>query len=146
MKNNNGFSFIEILVALSILGAFIFYFTGGNSDLLKRNKNLEELMIMERHVNSLYENIQSNIDIYQITYNPKDFNNNADPTKIKKYLPIAWDMNNLTTVSDCSECPGRMGFVIVPLEGYRGLYKLTIRVTHPNISVFKDYLFLINGK
>ena len=146
MKNQKGFSLVEVLVASGVMGALIYVFGSGSAFLSSKNKNLEELMLMERHVNSLYENIQSNIDVYQITYDPTNFNNNADPTKIAKYLPIAWDMKKLTTVSSCKSCPGRMGFIIVPLQGYRGLYKLTIRVTHPKIPNFKDYSFLINGK
>lgn len=137
---------VEVMVAAGLLGGLIYYFSGGTSFLSSRNKNLEELMIMERHVNTLSDNIQSNIDVYQITYDPKEFNANADPVKLAKYLPLAWDLKILTDVKNCLSCPGRMGYIIVPLDGYRGLYKLTIRVTHPKLPKFKDYSFLINGK
>lgn len=146
MKNQKGFTLVEVLIAGGILAAVVYWFAGGTTFLSKRNKQLEELMIMERHVNALYENIQSNIDVYQVTYDPREFNDNADPSKLKDYLPMAWDMKILTDVKNCKECPGRMGYVIVPLDGYRGLYKLTIRATHPKVPVFKDYSFLINGK
>lgn len=146
MKKQNGFTIVEVMIAVAILGAFAYYFAGGGDFLSSRNKQIEELMVMDRHVNNLYENIQSNIDIYQITYDPKDFNDNSDPTKINAYLPMAWDLKVLTDVASCTKCPGRMGFVIIPLDGYRGLYKLIVRVTHPKIPKFKDYTFLINGK
>ena len=146
MKNKNGFSFIEVIVASGVLAVVIYIFGSGSTFLSGRNKDLEELLIMERHVNSLYENIQSNIDIYQITYDPKSFNDNSDPRTLSKYLPLVWDMNVLTSIESCPDCPGRMGFIIVPLNGYRGLYKLTIRVTHPNVPDFKDFFYLINGK
>lgn len=146
MNNQKGFTLIEVSVAAGILGVVLYLFTNGSSFLTQRNKQLEELMIMERHVTALYENIQSNIDVYQITYDPKKFNDNADPRKLAKYLPMAWDMKVLTSVNNCKDCPGRMGYIIVPLDGYRGLYKLTIRATHPKIPEFKDYIFLINGK
>jgi prepilin-type N-terminal cleavage/methylation domain-containing protein len=146
MNNKKGFTLVEVMIAAGILGGILYWFSGGTSFLSTRNKQLEELMIMERHVNSLYENIQSNIDVYQITYDPKEFNSNTDPTNLNKYLPLAWDMKILTNVNNCMQCPGRMGYVIVPLDGYRGLYKLTIRATHPKVLLFKDYNFLINGK
>lgn len=146
MNNQKGFSLLEVMVAAGVMGVILYLFTDGTSFLSQRNKQLEELLIMERHVNALYENIQSNIDVYQITYNPREFNQNSDPSKIEKYLPMAWDMKVLTDVKNCPTCPGRMGFIIVPLDGYRGLYKLTIRATHPKVPAFKDYIFLINGK
>lgn len=146
MINQKGFTLVEVMVAGAVLGAIIYWFSGGTTFLSNKNKQLEELMIMERHVNALYENIQSNIDVYQITYDPKGFNNNTDPTNLNKYLPLAWDLKILTDVKNCELCPGRMGYVIVPLDGYRGLYKLTIRATHPKVLLFKDYNFLINGK
>ncbi len=146
MNNQKGFTLVEVMVTAGVLGTVLYLFTNGSSFLSQRNKQLEELMIMERHVNSLYENIQSNIDVYQITYDPKEFNDNADPSKLAAYLPMAWDMKILTSVKNCTECPGRMGYAIVPLDGYRGLYKLTIRATHPKVPAFKDYVFLINGK
>lgn len=146
MKNQKGFTFPEVMIAIGILGALVYNFSGGSSFLSKKNKQLEELMAMERHVNSLYENIQSNIDSYQITYNPREFYSNSDPRKLNEYLPLAWDMKVLADVKGCGRCPGRMGFIIAPLDGYRGLYKLTIRATHPKVPNFKDYNFLINGK
>ena len=146
MKNEKGFTLVEVMVAAGVLAVVVYIFSGGTSFLAIRNKQLEELMIMERHVNALYENIQSNIDVYQVTYDPQEFNENADPSKLNKYLPLAWDMKILTSVDNCENCPGRMGYVIVPLDGYRGLYKLIIRATHPKVPLFKDYIFLINGK
>lgn len=146
MKNQKGFSLFEVMVSVGVLGAVVYYFSGGTSFLSQKNKQLEELMIMDRYANILYENIQSNTDVYQITYDPKEFLDNSDPSKLKTYLPLAWDIKVLTDVNNCSHCPGRMGFIIVPLDGYRGLYKLTIRATHPKVPLFKDYTFLINGK
>lgn len=146
MRNQKGFSLVEVMVALGVLGVVVYYFSSGTSFLSQRNKQLEELMIMDRHVNTLYENIQSNSDVYQITYDPKEFNDNADPSKLKDYLPLAWDLKILTDKKNCEVCPGRMGYVIVPLDGYRGLYKLTIRATHPKVQGYKEYNFLINGK
>lgn len=134
------------MIAVGVLGVLAYNFVGSTSFLSSRNKQIEELMIMERHVNNLYENIQGNIDIYQITYNPDEFLANSDPSKINDYLPLAWDLKILTDKNSCSDCPGRMGYVIVPLDSYRGLYKLTIRVTHPKVPQFKDYFFLINGR
>ena len=146
MKIKNGFSFIEVMAASGVLAVVVYVFASGSTFLSSKNKNIEELLTLERHVNSLYENIQSNVDMYQITYDEREFKENADPVKLAKYLPMAWDMKIITSVESCKECPGRMGFVIVPLNGYRGLYKLTVRATHPKIPAFKDYIFLINGK
>ncbi len=146
MKNKNGFSFIEVLATSGVLAVIIYVFGSGSTFLTSKNKNIEELLALEGHVNSLYENIQSNVDLYQISYSSVEFDQNSDPTKLATYLPMVWNTKVLTSPESCKECPGRMGFVIVPLNNYRGLYKLTVRATHPKIQAFKDYNFLINGK
>lgn len=143
---NKGFSFVELMVAVSIFGTFVVIYIGITKNFYLNNKNVLETTVVNNYVNGIYNNIQSNIELYQVSYDSTSFINMTSAAALKQNLPLAWDSQKLSSVSSCPACPGRMGFIIAPIPSYRGLYKLTIRVTHPKIPGFKDYIMLLVGK
>lgn len=148
MKKNNayGFSLVELMIGVGILGVSIVVYIGSSDLFFKKNKSIQESVIISNYVNGIYNNIQSNLDLYQVSYNSKKFYEMTSPEELKKNLPIAWDSTKFTDKANCPECPGRMGHILEPVNGYRGLYKLTIRVIHPKIEGFMDYTMLLVGK
>lgn len=144
--NQRGFTFVETLVAAAVLGASVVIFSGVTKYFNQKNKDTIEAVVVSNYVNTIYNNIQSNLNIYQISYDSKAFHDAKSPDALAKILPLAWDHKVVTDVEKCPSCPGRMGYVIEPVNGYRGLFKLTIRVTHPKIEGFKDYVMLLIGK
>ncbi len=57
-----------------------------------------------------------------------------------KNLQFVWDEGRIARPQDCPACKGRLGFIIQPLTGFRGLYLVTLRVTHPTLISNKDGL------
>lgn len=146
IKNSAGVTFIELMVGAGILGLAVVMYMGASNFFLKKNKETLEGVVLSNYVNAIYNSMQSNLDLYQITYDSKSFHENTSPEFLRKNLPMAWDFKTITKVSECEECPGRLGYIVEPVSGYRGLYKLTVRATHPNIQGFRDYKLLLIGK
>ena len=61
---------------------------------------------------------------------------------------MAWDLGVNLPVSQCPNCRGKYGFVIQPLDMFRGLYTVTLRFTYQDWGngVYKDYIFLVSAK
>lgn len=143
---NKGFSLIEVILALGILGSTIYFFTVSSSFITKQTADIKRVMSYEKVAVSLYENIRRNIHIYQTTYDPSPFLGITDKVTLLEKLPLAWNDNGYMDVKDCPQCKGRTGFVISPIPGYRGLYRLVIRFVHETlIDTFIEYNFFISG-
>lgn len=133
-------------MSMGMLGVATYLLIGSSQVLQKQNKDIRESVAMERFTNLYYDRINSNINLYKITYDPTNFLDAVTPTEIENNLPLAWNANLMTDKDKCTNCKGRMGYVIVPVDDYRGLYRLTIRFTHTErIKGYKDYTFLITG-
>jgi prepilin-type N-terminal cleavage/methylation domain-containing protein len=143
---NKGFSLVELMVSVAIFGTVVVIYIGITKNFYQSNKGILETTVVNNYVNGIYNNIQSNIELYQVSYDSSKFRNMTSALSLQQNLPIAWDATKLEDVTSCPLCPGRMGYIIEPVIGYRGLYKLTIRVTHPKIIGFKDYVMLLVGK
>jgi prepilin-type N-terminal cleavage/methylation domain-containing protein len=146
IKYNRGFSFVEVTVAAAILSMAIVAFMGSTNFFNKRTKDSQESILISNYVGGIYNSIQSNLDLYQVTYDSKDFYDTTSPEKLQEKLPLGWDSTQISKKETCSGCVGRMGYIIEPISGYRGLYKLTVRVTHPKIEGFRDYTMILVGK
>lgn len=146
IKNNRGFSFVEVSVGAAILGIALVAFIGSSNFFNKRTKDSQESILISNYVSGIYNSIQSNLDLYQVTYDSKEFYDTTSPEKLQEKLPLGWDSTQISKKETCNGCPGRMGYIIEPISGYRGLYKLTVRVTHPKIEGFRDYTMILVGK
>lgn len=147
LLNNKGVSLAEIMVGVGIFGVVSYIFMGSSSFMSSLNSDVKNKLNVERTVVGLFEKIQSNSSRYQITSDPSDFLSVTNKDELMKTLPLAWNDRVLVDVEECSQCKGRLGFIVTPHPDYRGLYKLHIRTTHLTlIDNFKDYSFLINGQ
>lgn len=137
IKNQNGNSIVEVLVAsVILLTAFL-----GMLSYVVGLKNSTQKMLTSR---SRMVQIQKVVDL--ILSDPKLFKVNFDITEAatcaaleNSSLPMAWDDKGIYEISDCPGCRGRMGYVIqpFPLQSARGVYMVTIRVTHPTLTMGK---------
>lgn len=152
IRNENGQTIVEAIVGLGLITIVGFAFTGGMVSLRNATKSSVTLSATERQISDIAENIKSGVENYQVNYNYDhpgslaNVNNVLDP----KTLPMAWDANMVTTRDQCSDCAGTYGYVIQPLEEYRGLYQVTLRMTHKDWiakgELFRDYNFVVSAK
>lgn len=148
IKNCRGVSLAELMVASGVLATVVYIFMGSSSFLNEVGKESMTKINVERVAHDLYESMQQNIAQYQVSYESDSFFTVVTKNELLKILPLAWNERVLTDVENCQSCKGRMGYVVTPLVGYKGLYKLTVRVTHKDDKViknFEDYTYLISG-
>lgn len=146
-KGNAGMSLAEIMVGVGLFAIVAYQFIGGSNFLRDFSKDTEESVAIENIVKSIYDNVSTNISLFKVSYDPDDFFAAISPSELDKKLDYAWSKDVFVAKEQCRECPGRLGYVIVPVTQYRGLYRLVIRVTHKEkINGFRDYTYLISGR
>ncbi|MGZ3743819.1 MAG: type IV pilus modification PilV family protein [Pseudobdellovibrionaceae bacterium] len=147
LNTTHGYSFLEILLALSILSVVFFAFVGGLTSLKKNSRESLILSSSSRQVDDIAENIKAGMENYQINFNYNDGKANALSLE---NLPMAWDIGILTTRQECPNCAGTYGYLIQPMEKFRGLYLVTLRMTHKNWKAkgepYRDYSFVVSAK
>jgi hypothetical protein len=142
VRNNRGLTFVEILVTAALIVVVIIAIT--NSLSLSQNflTRIRGKRNRDRVVASTLQNVVENVSLFQKNFDttPNWTNKLLDPA----VLPIAWDQNNISTATACPKCPGRMGFIIQPVDNVPGINRLTIRVTHQTlIQGYQDYVFIL---
>ncbi|MBX2993918.1 MAG: type II secretion system protein [Bdellovibrionaceae bacterium] len=147
LKSQSGFSIVETIVAAAIGIIVISGLITGAYYIRKMSSTVQIRSTEEKQIAQVIENIRSSIETYQITYNDDD----ATPEDTREAalkienLPMAWSADVITTAQECKNCPGRFGFVIQPFERMRGLYLVTLRLTHIEWSEgSKDYQFVVS--
>lgn len=145
--NQRGFMMMEILLALGLISLVSFSFIGGMVSLKGTSRESLILSASERQVDDIAENIKAGIENYQVNFNYKD--GRATALTLEE-LPMAWDIGVLTTREDCPACAGSYGYIIQPLEKFRGLYQVTLRMTHASWEAkgekYRDYIFVVSAK
>lgn len=147
ISNTKGQTIVEAIVGLGLLTVVGFTFTGGMMSLRNSTKSAVLLSSTERQINDIAENIKAGVENYQVNF---DYKTGTKESLNVETLPMAWDNGIITTRDKCPKCPGTYGFVIQPMEQYRGLYQVTMRLTHEawkkNNEAFRDYTFVVSAK
>lgn len=137
----------EMMVGLGLFSIVTYQFIGGSNFLRTFSNETAESVSLENIVNSIYENVSTNISLYKVDYDPEEFLKAVSANELEKKLDYAWSKDQFVPKAECPQCPGRLGYVLVPIANYRGLYQLIIRVTQKEkIEGFRDYTYLISGR
>ncbi|WP_413578453.1 hypothetical protein ACLVWU_07935 [Bdellovibrio sp. HCB290] len=144
--NNHGQTIIEALVALGLISVIGLTFAGGMANLYKTSQSSLMAGSTDRQVSDIAENIKAGVQDYQVNFN-------YDQTKIDDFLPpdklpMLWDIGRVAERGNCDTCQGSYGYIIQPYELYRGLYLVTLRMTHKSWAPekFRDYTFVVSAK
>lgn len=147
--NSRGFGLIEVMIGFAILATGALIILNGIDFLNEKKTVADKSTAIENMVTGLVESIRSNIAMEKIDFNSADFLDNTSYETIKKSLKLCWVNDGILPLDVYPNCPGRIGYVITtlktgPLE-LRGLYKVTIRLTHSELypNSFKQYEFIV---
>lgn len=149
--SQKGTTLVELLIASAILGIAL----AGAAAGLSSFGDVKFKTIGSKAKNdisaSVIQNIQSSVAKYQMNFADTGASQNqvfeTDRVLAIDNLSFAWSNNFIGGADECPDCPGRYGYVIQPIEGFRHLYKVTIRMTNPDIfSGHKDYVFITGNK
>lgn len=145
IKNNLGLTIVEVLVGLGIAVTAGSAVTMGLIQAQNQTKKTTETDVTDKQILEIAENIRIAPETYQVTF---DYTGDAadrllNPTS----LPMAWDKNKSVPVAECPDCPGRYGYIVQPFENYRGLYLVTLRLTHKSWKdTYREHQFVVSPK
>ncbi|QLY26993.1 hypothetical protein [Bdellovibrio sp. KM01] len=146
LQQSKGQSIVEALVALGLISVIGLAFTGGLVQLRNTSKSSLLASATDRQVSDISENIKAGVQDYQVNFD-------YDPSQIDTYLalnnlPMQWDVGRVAAKGQCDTCQGTYGYLIQPYEKYRGLYLVTLRMTHKSWlpEKFRDYTFVVSAK
>jgi hypothetical protein len=142
MRKQRGYTFIEVAFTMGMIMMVAY----GIAEAVRVSSEFTKLTHGKRNrdrvISNLLLNVVENISQYQ-----KNFDGSEDWREKQlalDKLPLAWDQIKLVPVKECPECPGRMGFIIQPMDGAPGLNRLTIRLTHNALLEGpKDYVYVL---
>ncbi|HEX7673085.1 MAG TPA: hypothetical protein VF412_02885 [Bdellovibrio sp.] len=160
LKNKNGLSILEALLGLAMLTLVGSFFISGMMGMKKVAKDSGTKNSLYKQINDVIENIRPNVRMYQINYAGTD--EERDRALAVDKLPMAWGNGTISTAKECPGCPGRYGYVIQAYPNMKGLYLVTVRMSHKDwaqgmptaegtpTSVgtfgYLDYQFVVNAQ
>jgi type II secretory pathway pseudopilin PulG len=143
--SNKGLTIVELLVATAIIGFALVSFIGGFIALKNISHRTSVTSTFDKQINEICGNIKAGIETYQVNFNYKD-STSSDQLPVDK-LPMAWDVDVVSTKKDCPWCQGTYGYTIQPLEAMRGLYAVQVRFTHKSWGEnTRDFSFVVSVK
>lgn len=146
INSNRGFTIIESLVGMSLLGILLAISITSVQQVRKISETVTTSESSDKQILQIIENVRSNMNSFKATYDYYD-EAIADGLLEDNKLAMAWDGNIDTTKDQCPTCRGRYGYVLQPYEKYRGLFILTLKINHQTWPGGpKTYKFLVTAK
>lgn len=155
MKKIAGYSLVEALLMSGLLIVIFLAFGQGVGALLDISRTTVLGVSAERSVVEVAESIKAGVENYQLNFAMIKGGANPEREEVLDIdkLSMAWDLNKTCSLKspDCPDSlPGRYGYLIQPFDEFRGLYKVTVRMTHEKWKVsgekFKDFVFVVSAK
>lgn len=146
--NNKGQTIIEALVGFAMIVIVGFAFTGGMVALRNTTRDTVMMSSTDKQVSDIAENIKAGVENYQVNFDYSD--EGAEVALALDNLPMAWDNGINKPRKECPDCAGTYGYIIQPFESFRGLYRVTLRMTHKSWAAknekYRDYTFVMSAK
>ena len=140
---------IEAMIGFAILGVGIYLLLTMLGFIDDNKAETTKRASMEIMISGLIESVRSNINMEKVDFNADAFLNKTTYEGVKSSLKQCWVKDGMIPLTSFPECPGRIGYVVAPMKTgkleTRGLYKVTIRLTHDELfpNQFKQYEFIV---
>ncbi len=151
--SEQGFSLIENVVALGILGILCAGLFGGMAVMQQLSTVSRMMSSVDKQISDIADSIRVALESHQIDFaRPIAANMDGNIEAINaaldvKKLPMAWDVGVIASAKECPQCKGRYGFVIQPYESFPGLYLVTLRLTNTEWDApYRDYHFVVSAR
>lgn len=145
INSNQGFTIMEGMVALAFVALLLFFSVSAIQQVKTISSSVSTGVASEKQILEIVENARSNFVSFKTNY--KFYTESqAEAFLTDDKLSMAWDKNIIAPVGQCESCRGRYGFVIQPYEKFRGLYIMTLRMTHKDWPQEKRFRFLVSAK
>lgn len=146
-KRSAGFTLLEFLFTSSIVMIIVSALISAVVYVTKQTTRARVMVAQDRQVQAIMGNLRANLRLYAPISTPSTASSSAQTVKDKlANLPMAFSDSVLVPVEQCTECPGRLGFVIQPLdESMPDLYMVTLRIMNKiwyGDKGFRDYRFI----
>ena len=142
LQDQRGMSLVELAVAIVVLTILSYSLMAAIDAYTSQIHHTRTVQSRDKQMAALLDNLRSNIDLYQVSYNHAE--TDADAFLNPDSLPLAWDATTIRAAADCGECPGRLGYVAHPVTGMPGVFRVLVRVVNPSLfEGFRDYEFLV---
>ena len=128
LREEKAFSLIEVLVSLSIISLSAFYFMQLVGNVYDNMERTDTRQIAEKFKEGFVEKILLQVPV-------ESFYSNPDAVLERNMeMPSAWPRNgDLRSAKSCSkknECFGKIGYWVVPILHYPGLYYVTVKTSY----------------
>lgn len=152
IKEQKGFGLLETMIGFAIMGVGTFLILQGLDMFDSSKTRVDKSINLESTLSNILESVKSNIILEKVDFKAEEnFFNNTAFQDVKNSLKLCWVKDGVITIDNYPNCPGRLGYVVVPLKvgtlTLRGLYKVTIRITHDELfpNSFRQYEFIVKG-
>lgn len=149
LLNQAGMGLLEIMVGISIASVGSFILLNGIDFLTTKKAVVDKNANLENMISGLIGSIRSNIVMEKIDFEPEKFLNNSTYEAVEKSLKLCWVNDGIIPLEAYPKCPGKLGYVVTTFKvgamEYRGLYKVTLRMTHSDLfpNQFREYVFIV---
>lgn len=152
LKNANGFTIIENLVALALLGIIFFSMTLAFTNIFNIEARTTNVVNEQQMVAMIIETVKAEPSVFQKNFSSTSTKNALDILTVDS-LPLGFERDYFGPRAGCpSKCEGYVGFTIQPFEGFQSLFEGTILVHYlskdprfPENVTNNVYRFLVNS-